>query len=117
LAGDTEVLGENPPPVPLCPPQIPPDLDSNPGRRGGKPANNSLNSLSYGTAKLERYGYSKVLGRNTVSMAQATSSLALSNYRTRERERERVHSDACVFDSPREQTYIRPMLNERPDGM
>jgi hypothetical protein len=29
--------------VPLRPPQIPHDLGSNPGRRGGKPATNSLN--------------------------------------------------------------------------
>jgi hypothetical protein len=36
-----------PAPVPLCPPQIPHDLGSNPGRRGGKPATNRLN---YGTA-------------------------------------------------------------------
>jgi hypothetical protein len=34
-------------PVPLRPPQIPHDLGSNPGRRGGKPA---TNRLSYGTA-------------------------------------------------------------------
>jgi hypothetical protein len=34
-------------PVPLCTPQIPHDLGSNPGRRGGKPASNRL---SYGTA-------------------------------------------------------------------
>jgi hypothetical protein len=33
--------------VPLCPPQIPRDLDSIPGRRCGKPA---LNHLSYSTA-------------------------------------------------------------------
>jgi hypothetical protein len=33
--------------VPLCQPQIPHDLGSNPGRRGGKPA---TNRLSYGTA-------------------------------------------------------------------
>jgi hypothetical protein len=38
-----------PAPVPLCPPQIPHDLGSNPGRRGGKPA---TNRLSYGTASL-----------------------------------------------------------------
>jgi hypothetical protein len=36
-----------PAPVPLCPPQIPHDLGSNPGRRGGKP---TTNRLSYGTA-------------------------------------------------------------------
>jgi hypothetical protein len=36
-----------PAPVPFCPPQIPDDLDSKSGRRGGKPANNRL---SYGTA-------------------------------------------------------------------
>jgi hypothetical protein len=36
-----------PAPVPLCPPQTPHAcLDANPGRRGGKPA---TNSLSYGT--------------------------------------------------------------------
>jgi hypothetical protein len=33
--------------VPLCPPQIPHNLSSNPGRRGWKPA---TNLLSYGTA-------------------------------------------------------------------
>jgi hypothetical protein len=48
LAGETEVLGENLPSAalsttnPTCCP------DANPGRRGGKPASNSL---SYGTAK------------------------------------------------------------------
>jgi hypothetical protein len=31
-----------PAPVPLCPPQIPHDLTSNPARRGGKPATNRL---------------------------------------------------------------------------
>jgi hypothetical protein len=36
-----------PAPMPLCPPQIPHDLTSNPGRRGGKP---EINRLSYGTA-------------------------------------------------------------------
>jgi hypothetical protein len=36
-----------PAPVPLCPPQIPHDLGSNPGRLGGKTA---TNRLSYGTA-------------------------------------------------------------------
>jgi hypothetical protein len=36
-----------PAPVPLCPPQIPHDLTSNPGCHGGKPA---TNRLSYGTA-------------------------------------------------------------------
>jgi hypothetical protein len=36
-----------PAPMPLCPPQIPSDLGSNQGRRGGKPA---TNCLSYGTA-------------------------------------------------------------------
>jgi hypothetical protein len=39
--------GRKPAPVPLCPPQIPHDLGSNPGRRGGKLA---TNRLSYGTA-------------------------------------------------------------------
>jgi hypothetical protein len=38
-----------PTPVPLCPPQIPHDQGSNPGRRGGKPA---TTCLSYGTATL-----------------------------------------------------------------
>jgi hypothetical protein len=47
LAGETEVLGENEPHAmsttnPTCP-----DVGSNPGRRGGKPA---TNRLSYGTA-------------------------------------------------------------------
>jgi hypothetical protein len=36
-----------PAPVTLCPPRIPHDLSSNPGRRCGKPA---TNHLSYGTA-------------------------------------------------------------------
>jgi hypothetical protein len=35
--------------VPLRPPQIPHNLGSNPGRRGGKPA---TNRLSYGTAQV-----------------------------------------------------------------
>jgi hypothetical protein len=49
LAGETEVLGRKPTPVPLFPPQIPHDLGSNPGRRGEKTA---TNRLSYGTAYL-----------------------------------------------------------------
>jgi hypothetical protein len=49
LAGETEVLGENLPQGPLCPPQIPwLDPGLNPGRRGGKPA---TNRLSYGAAR------------------------------------------------------------------
>jgi hypothetical protein len=38
LAGETEVLGENLPQRHFCPSQNPtwPDLDLNPGRRGGK---------------------------------------------------------------------------------
>jgi hypothetical protein len=47
LAGETEVLGENLPVV-LCPLELPPDLGSNPGCRGGKPA---TNHLRYGTAQ------------------------------------------------------------------
>jgi hypothetical protein len=44
---------KKPAPVPLCPPQIPHDLGSNPGRRGGKP---TTNRLSYGMAlSLECY--------------------------------------------------------------
>jgi hypothetical protein len=48
--------------VPLCPPQIPyDDRDSNPGRRSGKPASNSLSSdkaevLVYGEAVLDFKG-------------------------------------------------------------
>jgi hypothetical protein len=41
-----------PAPVPLCPPQIPHDLGSTPGRRGGKP---STNRLCYGTAVASPY--------------------------------------------------------------
>jgi hypothetical protein len=49
LAGETEVLGENLPQRHFCPSQNPtwPDPGLNPGRRGGKPANNHL---SYGAA-------------------------------------------------------------------
>jgi hypothetical protein len=37
LAGETEVLGENLPPLPLCPPQTPHACpDANPDSRGGK---------------------------------------------------------------------------------
>jgi hypothetical protein len=45
----TEVLGQKPAPVPLCPPQIPPwtDPGSNPGLRGERP---TTNRLSHGTA-------------------------------------------------------------------
>jgi hypothetical protein len=51
LAGETEVLGENLPQRHFCPSQNPTWLDpeSNPGRRGGKPA---TNRLSYGAASL-----------------------------------------------------------------
>jgi hypothetical protein len=38
---------KKPAPVPLCSPQIPRDLGSNPGLRGGKP---TTNRLRYGTA-------------------------------------------------------------------
>jgi hypothetical protein len=49
LAGETEVLGENLPQRHFCPSQnhTRPDLDLNPGRRGGKLA---TNRLSYGAA-------------------------------------------------------------------
>jgi hypothetical protein len=48
LAGETEVLWENLPLVPLCPPQIPyEDPRSYPARRGRKPV---TNRQSYGTA-------------------------------------------------------------------
>jgi hypothetical protein len=48
LAGETEVLGENLPQSTLSTTNPTwPDLGSNPGRRGGKPA---TNRLSYGTA-------------------------------------------------------------------
>jgi hypothetical protein len=41
-------IRRKPAPVPLCPPQTPTFCpDANPGRRGGKPA---INSLNYGTA-------------------------------------------------------------------
>jgi hypothetical protein len=48
LTRETEVLGEKPVPLPLCPPQIPHGLTpvSNPGLRGGRPA---TNRLSHGT--------------------------------------------------------------------
>jgi hypothetical protein len=50
LAGETEVLGENLPQSTLSTANPTwPDLGSNPGRRGGKPA---TNRLSYGTALL-----------------------------------------------------------------
>jgi hypothetical protein len=50
--GRTEVLGEKPVPVPLCPPQIPHrlTLGSKSGLRGGRPA---ANRLSHGTASTE----------------------------------------------------------------
>jgi hypothetical protein len=49
LARETEVTA----PLPLCAPQIPrPDLGSNPGHHGGKPA---TNCLSYGMAYYGRY--------------------------------------------------------------
>jgi hypothetical protein len=49
LAGETEVLGENPPQRHFCPSQNPtwPDPGLNPGCRGGKPV---TNRLSYGAA-------------------------------------------------------------------
>jgi hypothetical protein len=44
LAGETEVLGENLPPAPLCPPQNPTwqTRSRTPDRSGGKPATNRL---------------------------------------------------------------------------
>jgi hypothetical protein len=44
--------GRKPAPVPLCPPQFPHDLGSNPGRRDGKPM---TNRLSCGTFPQELY--------------------------------------------------------------
>jgi hypothetical protein len=41
------ITQRKPAPVPLCPPKVPHDLRSKPGRRGGKPA---TNHLSYGKA-------------------------------------------------------------------
>jgi hypothetical protein len=54
LAGETKILGENMPHRHFCPSQnlTWPDPGLNPGRRGGKPANNRL---SYGAAKLSLY--------------------------------------------------------------
>jgi hypothetical protein len=50
LAGETEVIGENLPSATLSATYPTwPDLGSNPGRRGGKPA---TNRLSYGTVYL-----------------------------------------------------------------
>jgi hypothetical protein len=52
LAGETEVLGENPPQRHFVNHKSHlPDPGSNPGRRGGKPA---TNRLSYGAAKAVR---------------------------------------------------------------
>jgi hypothetical protein len=57
LAGETEVLGENLSSATLSTTNpIWPDLGSNPGRHGGKPA---TNRLSYGTA-LSQYDYSYI---------------------------------------------------------
>jgi hypothetical protein len=47
IGRETRSTHRKPAPVPLCPPQIPYDLDSNPGRLGGKLA---TKPLSYGTA-------------------------------------------------------------------
>jgi hypothetical protein len=49
--------------VPLCPPQIPPDLGSNPGHRSGKPA---TNCLSYGTAKMHPWFSNWFSGKKSV---------------------------------------------------
>jgi hypothetical protein len=51
LTGENRQLGEEPVPVPLCPPQISHGLTpgSNPGLRGERPA---TNRLSHGTALL-----------------------------------------------------------------
>jgi hypothetical protein len=58
-----KITKRNPALVPLCPPQIPYDPGSNPGRRGGKPA---TNCLSYGTT------YSVGLHERFVSRAWQT---------------------------------------------
>jgi hypothetical protein len=54
LAGKTEVLGEKPAPVLLCPPQIPHNLGSNPGRRGGNPEPIRLSYGMTSTTPLEK---------------------------------------------------------------
>jgi hypothetical protein len=68
-----------PAPVPVCSPQIPHDLGSNPGRRGGKPA---TNRLSYGTASLIRLGvaYSPYELTPTQGLNQATTGTAVTQY-------------------------------------
>ena len=55
--GKTDVLGEKPVPVPLCPPQIPHWLTpgSKPGLRGERPA---INRLSHGTG-IKQYYFNK----------------------------------------------------------
>jgi hypothetical protein len=54
--GKTEILGEKPVPVPLCPPQIPhgPTPGSNPGLRGEMTA---TNRLSHGAAKASYFAH------------------------------------------------------------
>jgi hypothetical protein len=57
-----------PAPMPLCPPQIPHDLGSNPGRRGWKPA---TNRWSYGMTIIRtnsHTGHIKVPEGNRVLM-------------------------------------------------
>jgi hypothetical protein len=51
IGRETRSTRRKPAPVPLCSPQIPHDLGSNPVRRGGKPA---TNRLSYDTARGKR---------------------------------------------------------------
>jgi hypothetical protein len=46
-----------PAPVPICPPQIAPDLGSNPDRRGRKPGANHLDSNSYEKHKKVAYNF------------------------------------------------------------
>jgi hypothetical protein len=62
LEGEAEVL-RKPAPMPLCGPQIPHDLISNPGCRGGKPATNRQN---YDTADMDVNKHTRLEFGNSV---------------------------------------------------
>jgi hypothetical protein len=64
-------------PMPLCPPQIPHDLGSNPGRSSGKPA---TNRLSYGGSYYSLFDYSGDLSMPLPSHASWCVCAAIANH-------------------------------------
>jgi hypothetical protein len=106
--GGTDVLGENLPQFhfPLCSPQIPYYLGSNPGRRGAKPA---TNRLSYGTALSDDLTHSNSLRHQLLSdeTTESESDARHRNWLVRP-------TPDCLFVLPFYCNNTRSVNNRRP---